>query len=201
MVFLCLVGSLLAAPARAADRLHYEPPVRLELVHTFGGDHSWGVRLGMDRLYALGDACRSYMDTSCRTEDRGIPGSLWPVIGPAVALQWRRGSYFALDVRAAAGLTSAEMFDYGFLPYWELLATPGLRLATHDGLVLAVGGVVVKSLTPRFYTPTASTYALYGTEPWALRGDLDTGWRVSGGATATELGVGLQVSTRAMDLL
>ena len=176
--------ALLVGAASAADGLNSAPTFHLQVVHAVGRAHPWGVRVGAGQAYAVGHLC-SQSDADCRT-NQGMPGSLWALLGPGGLL-------------AETGVASLDMHQFGFLPYWQLVAAPGLRWSREEGFMVAVGGFLAKSLSPRLFTPTTDRWELYPTEPLALRLAVGTGFRGAGAWVSPTATVGLQVTTRAAD--
>lgn len=143
------------------------------VVHATDRDHPWGVRVGASLQLAIGDHC-GYGERDCR-QGNGPVGSLWPVIAPAAAVEWRGSDRLALSIAGEGGIASVEMAPIGFTPFWQVMGRVGARweLAEHAA-GLALGGYVDKSLSPRFYT--LRRYKSIGTDAWGLRIGATTTW-------------------------
>lgn len=191
-----MIGLVLLIAAAEASAL--EPFITLSLVHAFDRPQAWGVRLSGDLLVALGDQCVAWdvPGEDCRTSEDGPLGSLWPEVGPGVAVSWRGRDRFGAQLHGAAGVGSLDVWDVGFLPYWELLGTAGLAVEVDSGASLLVGGRVTKSLTPYFFTLTASRSTFGALDGLAVRAELAAP-RTAAGWGRPVLGIGLQACTYA----
>jgi hypothetical protein len=189
---------LLLATALADDFHQVEMTLSLSVVHAPGDAH-WGVRVGTDMQIAWGDSCEYRESGSeCRPETGPI-GSLWPIAAPGLGVTWRPGSGWGGDVTLSAGVGSLGMYDYGFLPYAELLASWGHRWGHHEDAATTLGGFVTKTFSPLFFTPEG-TYSLRGTDALGARFDLHFA-RKEGGWTPSVWRLGIQAGTLAGELL
>lgn len=134
-----LLGLLASGPSHAMDRMNRQLVATVSLVHTLKQDHPWGVRAGATRQFVLADHC-SYGETECHR------GPLWPVAGPAASLTWRGALRFSAELDLEAGVSNAEMYHFGYLPKWSLVARTGLRYdAGANEVSWVVGGAASRS--------------------------------------------------------
>lgn len=168
---------LATGTASAWDDPNRMATVHVAVVHALGQSHPWGVRVGADGRYALGDHCtyrEHEIDPDCRV------GGVWPVAGPAGSITWRGGTRFAFEVDGLLGVGGLDMAQFGFLPMWEVVARLGVRVETPGPVPsLALGGFAAKSfgLTVHVAENTTTTR---GTHALGLRLDADTAWAFGG---------------------
>ena len=162
---------LLTLTAQAQEGYNAGLSADLSLVRRFGGEHPWGVRLGGGAQALGGDACTYYERQTCR-ENVGVGGSLWPTFAPLFGIGWRGGLRFSTELVAGLGVSSAQVYDFGFIPHWQLLATPGWHWESEgDVHGFTLGGLLTKSLSPTFFQLSSADAV-----PFALRVGVDAVW-------------------------
>lgn len=159
--------------------------VHLEVVHALGRERPWGVRLGANWHFSIGDHCEYNESDGCRND------GIWPLVGPAFAVTWHGRDAFAFDVNVDGGVGRLEMAHHGFLPMWEVVAKVGFRFETGEPTAgVLLGGFVSKSFGLTLPNPGGGTRS-YGTHAFGLRFDTDTAWVFGEGWRAPTLAGGL----------
>lgn len=182
-----LAGAALAG----GDRLNREPMIVASLVHQGGADAPWGVEVGAQQRYLLGDSCGYSEYPDCRS------ATWWPTAGPRAAVTWRGGDRVGLDVEVVGGVGALDTYQFGFFPIFELDATVGAGVEWGSQPAFLFGGRVTKSLsvTSRVGGPESTATRTYGLAMLAGTFALQERW--SGAPLVTRWKGGLQMSTLA----
>lgn len=187
-----LILAMFVGDARAADP-NRSPTVHVLFVYAVRQEHPFGMRVGVDWQFALGDHCEYAEFPDCRVSVDWA--SLWPIVAPAASVTWRGGDRFGFELGGEVGVASLDMAHSGFGLLAELIGRVGARLETPGPTGgVALGGFLAKSFSPRLYV-TGDPYEQVGTDSLGLRFDVETLVPFDGAPRPPTVGIGSWMAT------